>query len=821
LNLQNEIEVLIEKDASEFEISALIKKDIKNYLNSFNNLLEEKNGKNFLVQHTKNIDKFIKIIYKYIIRKNFQNYSPSLNSIPITIVALGSYGREQLCIYSDIDLMILYKEIEGYNITPIIESILQMSWDSGLKIGHRVHELDDLLRASQSDQTIKTALLESRFIYGSKFIWMESSNILRAIRNDNQEKYINEKIKEYYDREKTASFSMQPNIKNSAGGLRDFNTLFWIANTLHNITKIRDITPSIISNEEYSELMHGVDFLYKVRIALHLNSSKKQDKLIFDLIPSVAKTLGITQNQLIFRTFKSQKVIKILSKILIHRLIKDKIDFKYEKEMIFPPSNTKSFSLQELLKEINQRDDKDISYDISYVQYVKENMNQKFNYNELKIELTKLFYKNNLFEIMMFFYRANILTTLIPPFSKIIHLAQFDGYHHYAVDIHLLKTLYFTQNIEEKNIKNLYDNLSEDNRAILKIATFLHDCGKGRKSDHSFLGATIIKNYLKELGFKDILAQRASILVKYHTLMSETALNNDIYSQRVIYSFLSKIRDITNLQMLYILTYADINAVGEGVFTSNTSKLLQELYYICTESFDNENMINEASKRSLKEKKLKKLQEFKALRPLLKKKILSIESNLLFFKIKPQQIINISTWAYQLNNQIDFRIENEKNLSISIIRKQNINLGYLLNKLTNYNLINMDIFKIFNEVKYMKIEFEERADESEFSLIEQIVQNSIDMEKKVSLISINIDIDNIKVNCNHSKSYGSMFVDCKNQRGIVANIITIFDDMGIDIASAKIQTIKNRAKNLFLIEKNGNFCNNSQLVINKLIAKRK
>ena len=140
-NLALEIEDMLARDASEFEISKAIKNWIKNYNLSLIEIFEKTQGKQFLYKHTKEVDSFIRIIYRISLRSFFGHYIPITNQLPITLLALGSYGREQLSVYSDIDLMIVYKDIAGYNIKPIIEKILYISWDAGLKLGHRVHEV--------------------------------------------------------------------------------------------------------------------------------------------------------------------------------------------------------------------------------------------------------------------------------------------------------------------------------------------------------------------------------------------------------------------------------------------------------------------------------------------------------------------------------------------------------------------------------------------------------------------------------------------------------------------------------------------------------
>ena len=157
--LREKIESLVGSGASDFEISKEFKTHIKNYLQSLNEIFETDFGREFLYRHTRELDSILVEMFRYIIRDSFGDYQPLINSIPVSMVALGSYGRQQLAVYSDIDIMLLYKDVKGYQLKPLLERFLYMAWDAGLKIGHRVHEVSEIPEAVKADITIKTAIL--------------------------------------------------------------------------------------------------------------------------------------------------------------------------------------------------------------------------------------------------------------------------------------------------------------------------------------------------------------------------------------------------------------------------------------------------------------------------------------------------------------------------------------------------------------------------------------------------------------------------------------------------------------------------------------
>jgi len=826
MELQKKIEDFLYSDSEELEVSGFIKSELKEYQKSFINKFHQSNGKNLLVKHTKFFDLLIKTIYKFILRKHFYNYTPLQNQIPISIYALGSYGREELSLYSDIDLMIVYEDIKGYNIKEIIESILNMAWDSGFKLSHRVHELGDLLSASREDHTIKTAMIESRFICGSKFLDTSTQNILKQIRKDEPNKFLKAKVDEYYKRADNNPIKLRANIKNSEGGIRDLNTLFWIANTLYGVNKLKDLIP-IINENDYSKLMKNVDYLFKIRVAIHAIEQKKEDTIRLELIPDIAKLLNLKQSECARKIYQALNEIKTYTHIYISKLTKEylPIDMRGAKILnnelfivdrkLYAHNLKKSADLISLLEYILKYNNDISYYNITFVSYLMSSRLRQKDINQNGV-IKSLFYQKNLYRLLFALYYSKNLFRIIYPLLKVRNLPQFDGYHIYPVDLHSLRTMDAIENIDDKFIKDIFDSFDEDQKAVVRVATLLHDSGKGRKRDHSILGANIVKAFAKEIGFSKEEQNIIYILIRYHILMSNTAAREDIYNEKVIYSFNSKIRDPLILKMLYVLTYCDIESVGKGTYNNFNAGLLKELYLLSLEAFNNDAMISEAAKREKIEKRVKKNPSFLALKKSTQKKLLRVESNLLFFKYSIDKIVELTKWVEQKKESYEYKILSNNQLVIEILSSKEINIGYLLGKLSHYDITTMDIFKIEKGLKYFKIIFEEDIDKSEIGYIKDIIESSFDMSLKIKPPKLNIKKDEIDIFCEHSSSYARMKLNTIDQRGLLANIIGLFDEMGIEIASAKIQTMRNIARNLFLIEKNGKFCDVQELIIKKL-----
>jgi len=816
-NVKAQIEELLYNNAEDFEIAKVLKKDIKTYFSTLDDTFSSSGGKDFLLKHTRKIDTVLKMVYQVALRDMFCEYTPMKNSIPIALVALGSYGREQLCVHSDIDLMIVYKEIPGYNTKEMIEKILYILWDTGLKLGHRVHTVEELYEVSKTDITIKTALIESRFLEGSHFIWVDTQNAIRSIRKDNPKEFIALKLEEQAQKHKKLPLTMEPNLKDGVGGFRDANLVYWIGKILYNADTIKELPSTIVAEDEYKTFRAALEFLFRVRSALHLTAKKKEDKLRLELIPDVARLLKYKDNKqghmkFAKRVTESLKITRLYSTIWINKLTHDYVEDDISRNYLYP----KPGGFNDLLIQLSENATKPFYAHPTFLQQLiltdKPDRPNKRLYKTIK----SFFHKPNTYYILSALSFARLLRYVMPPIRKVVDLPQFDGYHQYAVDVHSMKSLYYLENIEDLFIQELFESLSKDEKILLKIVTFLHDAGKGRKRDHHIVGATLFKVFANKLHIDDEHIKMGETLIHFHTLMSNVAQREDLYNEKIILAFASHFKTKKLLDMIYILTYADMNGVGKGIYNSFNARLIKTLYTRSIEALTHTTMLDNAAKRIKKEQTLQRHIDFTDLSKSEQKKILSIPSTLLFLRYTPQRIVAIAKKGFETKDY-EFHISNDKFLTIEIIRKKSFNIGYFLGRLSNLDVVNMDICKLFDDLKYFKIDFSMQVDKDDVFLIEEILHKSFDDSKKSKLNIPIIKKGDLEIDCNHSQSYAMMRLHTTNQKGLLAYIINMFDDLGIDIVSAKIHSLKNSVRDIFLIEKNGNFCHNTELIIDKLI----
>jgi [protein-PII] uridylyltransferase len=392
-----------------------------------------------------------------------------------------------------------------------------------------------------------------------------------------------------------------------------------------------------------------------------------------------------------------------------------------------------------------------------------------------------------------------------------INQPQFDGYHELPVDVHSIKTLKHLADIKDSFVKELHDNLDKTEQSIVKIATFFHDVGKGRHTDHHISGEKLFRNMANGLDFKSEHVQVIAKLIRYHNMMSKVAQSEDIYSEKVIRDFAGLVKNKKFLDMLFALTYADISAVGKNIYKSSTAILLKELYTQTLYAFEDLTLLTESSRRIAKINSIKKLKQYMELPEIMKKKITYISSNQLFLQLKASDILELVIKAKDVDT-FTYEILNDTCLTIRIIRKIPLNLGYLLGRLEFLDISVMNIFKLFDDKKCFEIQFTEKVTEGDILHIEDIIKSSFDMNKKVNVKKPHILKNEIEIDCNHTSYLASMKVNALDQKGLLAYITKVFDDFNVEIESAKLSAKKRRVSDLFLIEKNGNFCTNSDKI---------
>lgn len=554
-----------------------------------------------------------------------QLFPPNGAEDRIAIVAVGGYGRGTLAPGSDIDLLFLLPARQTARVQNIVEFILYCLWDTRQKVGHATRSIEESIRLAKSDNTILTAILEARYICGDEGVFARLvTDFRREIVSKGARDFIADKLGERDLRHLKVGESrylVEPDVKDGKGGLRDLNTLFWIAKFIYATNSTDELAEKgAFSLEELAVFKKCERFLWAVRCHLHFLSKRGNDRLSFDRQSDIAERLGYKAHgglkhveRFMKHYFLVAKDVGDLTRILcaslearqvkdvpglgrvIGRLIskssgalRDAPDFRVESGRVIPASPdvfTKNPVNMIRLFAVAGRHGAEIHPDalkllrrsLGLLRSILDDPEA----NAIFLELLTASEDPDIVLRMM--NEAGVLGRFIPPFGRIVAMMQFNMYHHYTVDEHLIRAVGHLSAIERGRLSDdhplstaIFPTITS--RRLLYVAVFLHDIAKGRKEDHSIAGERIALELCPRLGLTASETETVAWLIRHHLLMSETAQMRDLNDFKTILDFCAVVQSVERLKLLIILTVADIRAVGPGVWNGWKGQLLRTLY---------------------------------------------------------------------------------------------------------------------------------------------------------------------------------------------------------------------------------------------------
>lgn len=566
-------------------------------------------------------DVVISALYDFTVQHVFRVHNRT-NAERLTICATGGYGRNALAPSSDIDLMFIRAVKESGWAESVIEYVLYMLWDMGLKVGHASRTIPECLRAAKEDFTIRTSVLETRYICGDEDLLKDLNTRLRnELFNNSIPEFVAAKMKERDNRHRKmgeSRYMVEPNIKDGKGGLRDMHTMFWIAKYIHNIDvdNPKDyVDRGIFTKEQMETFMEAAEFLWTVRCHLHFLTGRPEEKLTFDLQPEMARRMGYgdrADNPAVERFMKHyfvvSKQIGSLTRIMSAKLEADAVKqapsglgalfglkHKPLSDKRFVLSNgrigykdvttaTKEpISMFDLFLEANRRgldiDPRSLAQ-IAEIAPKSIGLSRQKEAKQKFLEIMQV--KNGPFHILNFMNETGLLGRMIPEFGRIVGQTQFNMYHHFTVDEHTLRAVEIIGNIEQGKMTDEVPIASAvfpkiHNRLALYLAMLLHDVGKG-EGDQQILGAKATRIACKRLGVSEEETELAAWIVGHHLLMSDVAQKRDLSDAETIAKFAAEVENLERLRLLLVLTVADIRAVGPGIWNDWKAQLLRDLY---------------------------------------------------------------------------------------------------------------------------------------------------------------------------------------------------------------------------------------------------
>ena len=543
----------------------------------------------------------------------------------LAVIAVGGYGRGEMAPFSDVDLLFLtpYKQTAWSE--SVIESVLYLLWDLKLKVGQSTRSPDDCLRLAKQDITIRTALLEQRFIFGDHELFEElDKRLWSELFEKTAPEFVEAKMEERdarHERHGGSRYLLEPNIKESKGGLRDLQTLHWISKYIYHTDSAWDLVGmGVFEYEEVQRFADASKFLWAVRCHLHELSARAQEKLTFDRQVEIAERMAfedgggqLAVEHFMHTYFRHAKAVGDLTRIFSAAL---------------EAQHTKSLPrLSALLQALNFRA-ASIGDEPFIVEGGRLTVRNETVFEHDPLNILRLFHDaarteamvhpvalrlvtqnldliddalrtdpraNELFLSMLCdpqhaertlrrLNETDVLGRFIPEFGRIVAMMQFNMYHHYTVDEHTIRTIGVLNQIERLEERDAHPVATEIlkggiNRRVLYVALLLHDIGKGSTRDHSELGAEIAETVCPRLGLDEAETETVVWLVRHHLDMSDTAQKRDISDPRTVSDFAALVQSPQRLRLLLVLTVCDIRGVGPGVWNNWKAQLLRGLYW--------------------------------------------------------------------------------------------------------------------------------------------------------------------------------------------------------------------------------------------------
>ncbi len=565
-------------------------------------------------------DTLIQVLYDFATKHFYYAQNPT-KAERLSIVATGGYGRGELAPFSDVDLLFLrpYKQTAWGE--SVIEFILHMLWDLGLKVGHATRSVSECSRLSKQDVTIRTALLEARYLWGDRTPFEEMRKAFWADANARAgQDFVEAKLAERdqrHTRQGESRYLVEPNVKEGKGGLRDLQTLYWIGKYIYQTDDTADLVGKVFTREEHEIFQKAEEFLWDVRVQLHYLVGRAEERLSFDVQPEVAARLGFTGDKprraveaFMRAYFLVAKDVGDLTRIfcagleeqnkkpkpslarLLPGFLKPRTgaeDFFVENGRLNAPENAFRSDPRNLIRIFHVADEKGVDVHPAALRtitrsldLISDKLRDDPDANRLFLEI--LTSRRNPERTLRRMNEAGVFGRFVPAFAHAVGLMQFNMYHHYTVDEHLIRAVGNVAAIERGELKDEHP-LSTDivkrvqSRNVLYVAILLHDIGKGLPGDHSEVGANIAEALCPRLGLSPAETSAVSWLARYHLVMSDVAQKRDISDPKTVRDFVQTVQSPEMLRLLLVLTVADIRAVGPGVWNGWKGQLLRELYY--------------------------------------------------------------------------------------------------------------------------------------------------------------------------------------------------------------------------------------------------
>ncbi|MES2581024.1 MAG: [protein-PII] uridylyltransferase [Pseudomonadota bacterium] len=771
----------------------------------------------------------------------------------ICLIAVGGYGRQLLYPHSDIDLLILLPDATPHALNQEIEALIGLLWDIGLNVGHSVRTLQECVDEAANDVTVQTNLSEARLLCGKK---RDYQAFLEALNNTmHPAEYFAKKFKEQDNRHakfNDTTYNLEPNIKESPGGLRDLHMILWLAQSQNLGKNWASLAKNnIITSAEMRRIKRHERNLQNLRIRLHYLAKRREDRLLFDFQNELAGDLGYVttprkraSEQLMQSYYTSAKFINLINEILLKTFrlslnqAKSKITsinarFEAHDDLLeiktanvlqqYPNAILESFLLLQKHPQLTGMS----ANLIRELQRVKKIVNHDFRQSKENKNtfLTILSQPEGVNHSLRRMNRYGILGQYIPAFGKIVGQMQHDLFHVYTVDEHILNVLANLRRYAKHELKHEFPLCSElfsnfKKPYLLYLAAIFHDIAKGRNGDHSSLGTIDARRFCKLHGLAKEEADLVAWLVDAHLKMSSTAQKSDLSDPEVIQQFAHLVKTEKRLIALYLLTVADIRGTSPVVWNAWKARLLESLFYATRNVLKNVDFSKQKMIESRQQEATAKLTQY-GLKPesylalwknagtdyfvRFESDEIAWQSRLLtphVFTEKPIVRARLSPDGDGIQVMIYTRNQDDlfaricnffDRMAYNIVQAKiyTTNHGYALNNFIVLDQSNKSV-SYSGLLKFIETELAQKIDSSQ--PLESPLQGRVSRQVKYMSIQPQIKLAAEAQGINHT-----LEIVAGDRPGLLAKIANIFLQEAVDLHNAKINTLGNRAEDSFLI----------------------
>ena len=759
----------------------------------------------------------------------------------LCLVAVGGFGRGELHLYSDIDLLILIPNGTHDQHQKSVSSFLTFLWDVGLEVGHATRDINDC-EIEIDDLSVVTNLLESRLLVGNNTLFLKMKSMIKSS-NWSSQSFLVEKQKEQHNRHlnySNTAYNLEPNLKESPGGLRDIQTVAWVAKWYFDVNLLSDLVDkSYLSECEYDLLKQGQLFLWKVRFALHVIAKRREDRIAFQYQKELASMLGYIDTDFMaveqfmkdyYRTVtKVSRLNDILLQMLEDRILHTQnlnenfvISYGYiqaTSDEVFKKHPTAFIEIFLLIAKhnyvrgINAGTLRQMQLDLDLID---KNYYKKRQNNRLFIELLQQ--KRGVNKALKLMNRYGILEHYIPAFGQITGLMQYDLFHTYTVDQH---TLFVIRNLRRFFVSEFakeFDLCSEIAKTISKpelllLAGLFHDIAKGRGGDHASLGAQDAKVFCKHHQLRADDIELVAGLVEQHLLMSQTAQKQDLEDFEVIDRFAKAVGSVQFLELLYLLTVADIRATKVDLWNNWKDSLLRKLFYKTKE-----HLLSGITKPPNMAKQIEKI----------KQSVLSGVNQQGYDTQQIEQIFLTLPKDYFLRYEVEDILWH-----LWLVMKPTDKKIRVVSRLSEHNVVDIFVygddskglfFKLVSIIEKLGLDI---VDAKILTTKDHKAYNTISVlqDKILEQINLNQEIEaeldqmtlsvketgdksihrhfdhkmNIAFSHNEKWNLTKVEINVIDKQGLLSNIAYIFHQLGIHLVNARITTMGERVEDIFFI----------------------